>query len=70
MLSPTLLKLLRDWWCQTKPQAWLFPGRGIVQHITTRQLNRCFHAAADMAGIDKKVSLHTRRALHASSMTS
>ena len=61
MLSPILLKLLRDWWCQTKPQAWLFPGCGIVQHITTRQLNRCFHAAAYMAGIDKKVSLHTLR---------
>ena len=61
MLSPSLLELLRDWWRQARPKAWLFPGRGVVEHITTRQLNRAFHAAADMAGIDKKVSLHTLR---------
>ncbi len=61
MLSPALLELLRDWWRQARPKAWLFPGRGIIEHITTRQLNRAFHAAADMAGIDKKVSLHTLR---------
>jgi site-specific recombinase XerD len=29
--------------------------------MTTRQLNRACHAAADMAGIDKRVSLHTLR---------
>lgn len=61
MLSPSLLELLRDWWRQERPKAWLFPGRGVAQHITSRQLNRCFHIAADMAGIDKKVSLHTLR---------
>lgn len=61
MLSPALLSLLRDWWRQAQPQVWLFPGRGPGQHITTRQLNRAFHAAADMAGIDKKVSPHTLR---------
>ncbi len=61
MLSPGLLELLRDWWRQARPKAWLFPGRGIVEHITTRQLNRALHGAADMAGIDKKISLHTLR---------
>ena len=29
--------------------------------MTTRQLNRACHAAAQMAGIDKRVSLHTLR---------
>jgi site-specific recombinase XerD len=29
--------------------------------MTTRQLNRACHAAADMAEIDKRVSLHTLR---------
>jgi site-specific recombinase XerD len=29
--------------------------------LTTRQLNRACHAAADRAGIDKRVSLHTLR---------
>ena len=26
MLSPSLLELLRDWWRQARPRAWLFPG--------------------------------------------
>jgi site-specific recombinase XerD len=39
----------------------LFPGRDPAQPITTRQLNRACHAAAEVAGIDKKVSLHTLR---------
>jgi Site-specific recombinase XerD len=29
--------------------------------MTTRQLNRACHAAAQMAGINKRVSLHTLR---------
>src|SRR5205807_3046048 len=61
MLSPHLLELLRAWWRAARPQGWLFPGRDSVQPMTTRQLNRACHAAADMAGIDKRVSLHTLR---------
>ncbi len=61
MLSPHLLELLRAWWRAARPQGWLFPGRDRVQPMTTRQLNRACHAAADMAGIDKRVSLHTLR---------
>jgi Phage integrase family len=61
MLSPHLLELLRDWWRAARPQGWLFPGRDRVQPMTTRQLNRACHAAADMAGIAKRVSLHTLR---------
>ena len=29
--------------------------------MTARQLNRAVHSAADMAGIDKNISLHTLR---------
>ena len=61
MLSPHLLELLRAWWRAARPQGWLFPGRDRVQPMTTRQLNRACHAAAQMAGIDKRVSLHTLR---------
>ena len=61
MLSPSLLDLLRTWWRAARPQGWLFPGRDPAQPITTRQLNRVCHAAAEAAGIDKKVSLHTLR---------
>jgi site-specific recombinase XerD len=61
MLSASLLELLRAWWRPARPQGWLFPGRDRVQPITTRQLNRACHAAAQMAEIDKRVSLHTLR---------
>jgi integrase/recombinase XerD len=61
MLSPSLLDLLRTWWKVARPQGWLFPGRDPAQPMTTRQLNRACHAAAQMAEIDKRVSLHTLR---------
>ena len=61
MLSPQLLELLRDWWRIARPQGWLFPGRDPLQPMTTRQLNRACHAAAQMAEINKRVSPHTLR---------
>src|SRR5882762_8496092 len=61
MLSASLLALLRGWWRAARPQGWLFPGRDRLQPMTTRQLNRACHAAAQMAEIDKRVSLHTLR---------
>src|SRR5712664_3854521 len=61
MLSGHLLGLLRAYWKAARPQGWLFPGRDPVQPLTTRQLNRACHAAAQVTGIDKRVSLHTLR---------
>src|SRR5215211_222797 len=61
MLSPSLLDLLRTWWRAARPRGWLFPGRDPAQPMTTRQLNRACHAAAQMAEINKRVSLHTSR---------
>jgi integrase/recombinase XerD len=61
MLSPHLLELLRAWWRAARPRGWLFPGRDHVSPLTTRQLNRACHAAAQMAEIDRNVSLHTLR---------
>ena len=61
MLSASLLELLRTWWRAARPQGWLFPGQNPVNPMTTRQLNRACHAAAQMAEIDKRVSLHTLR---------
>jgi integrase/recombinase XerD len=61
MLSPHLLKLLRDWWEAAHPRGWLFPGQNRVNPLTTRQFNRACHDAARVAGIDKRVSPHTLR---------
>ena len=61
MLSPVLLELLRDWWLLARPQVWLFPGRDPIIPMSTRQLNRACHAAAEAAEIKKHVSPHTLR---------
>jgi len=61
MLSEHLLALLRAWWKIARPQGWLFPGQNPVNPLTTRQLNRACHAAAQAAEIDKPVSLRTLR---------
>ncbi len=56
MLSPQLLELLREWWWAARPQAWLFPGQNPVNPMSARQLVRAVHAAAQAAGIAKRVS--------------
>ena len=70
MLSPETLGLLREWW-KARPsrydagvpseERWLFPGRRPGKPMTTRQLSRLFHEAADAAGIRKSVTLHALR---------
>ena len=40
---------------------WLFPGLNPVEPLSSRQLNRAIKAAATVAGIDKRVSMHTLR---------
>jgi integrase/recombinase XerD len=61
MLSPQLLKLLREWYCIARPQGWLFPGQDPINPMTTRQLTRACHAAAHLAEITKRVTPHTLR---------
>jgi site-specific recombinase XerD len=71
MLPDEMLGLLRQWW-RVRPwrhdagiplqERWLFPSRKSAgRPITTRHLNRLFHAAVDAAGIKKGVTLHTLR---------
>jgi integrase/recombinase XerD len=70
MLSPETLDLLRQWW-KVRPsrhdagtireERWLFPGNRSGKTMSTRQLNRLFHEAADAAGIKKGVTLHALR---------
>lgn len=67
MLSPVLLERLRVWWKVARAQGkmldggWLFPGMNPIESLSTRQLNRAIHAAAEAAQIDKRVSMHTLR---------
>ncbi len=67
ILSPVLLERLRVWWRVARAQGkmpeggWLFPGLNPFEPLSTRQLNRAIHAAADAAQIDKRVSMHSLR---------
>jgi site-specific recombinase XerD len=74
MLSPELLDLLRQWWGERPSrhdartpveERWLFPsrksGQGASKPMTTRQLTRLFHEAANAAGIRKNITLHVLR---------
>jgi len=67
MLPPVLLERLRAWWRYARPVGlvreggWLFPGRNPINPITTRQLNRAIHDAAQQAGLAKRVSMHSLR---------
>jgi site-specific recombinase XerD len=67
MLSPVLLERLRVWWRVAHAQGrmleggWLFPGLDPVDPLSTRQLNRAIHAAAEATHLDKRVSMHTLR---------
>ena len=61
MLSPQLLELLRDWWRIARPAVWMFPGRDRISPMTTRQLNRVCHMAAELAGLPTWVAPHTLR---------
>ena len=70
MLSPETLDLLRQWW-RGRPsrydagmptdERWVFPGTRHGKPMTTRQLSRLFHEAAEAAGIKKAVTLHALR---------
>jgi len=61
MLSPNLLALLREYWCEARPEGWLFPGKPKINPISPRQLHRAFTSAKHMAGIQKAATLHTLR---------
>jgi len=67
MLSPTLLALLRQWWRAAQDQrrmlkgGWLFPGQNPVNPLSTRQLRRAMERAVTLAGLEKRVSLHSLR---------
>jgi integrase/recombinase XerD len=70
MLPPEVLDLLRQWW-KVRPsrrdegipprERWMFPGYKKGRPLTTRQLNRLFHEAADEAGLKKPLNLRSLR---------
>jgi len=67
LLSPVLLKKLRDWWrygqthhCLLKG-GWLFPGQNPVNPMSARTLSHVCRLAAADAEIEKRVTMHLLR---------
>src|SRR5271168_96986 len=66
-LPPILLERLRTWWRAARaqgkvlPGGYLFPGLDPLDSMSTRQLNRAVHEAAQAAHIDKRVNMHLLR---------
>ena len=67
MLSPQLLELLRAWWREGRrrslllPGGWLFPAATRSSRCRPASFGRVVRAAAQAAGINKRVSPHTLR---------
>jgi site-specific recombinase XerD len=61
MLSPSLLGLLRDYWKQTHPGAWLFPGNRPDRPISPLSINRTCREVQRQCGIGKPVGPHSLR---------
>jgi len=61
MLSPRLLKVMRAWWKVEQSKHWLFPGRRPEKHMDPAMLQLVCRQAADLAGIAKRVRVHTLR---------
>jgi integrase/recombinase XerD len=70
MLSPHLLEVLRSWWRsqhltrqphKPTPEDWLFPGFRRGRHMNVESLQTACREAARMAGLSKRVTVHTLR---------
>src|ERR1700737_498278 len=64
-LTPKLLEELRDYWRWEKPRVYLFPSKmgdpSIEQPISDKTVWNLCRAAANRAGIQKKLGPHTLR---------
>lgn len=60
-LTPRLLKLLRQYWLEYRPQSWLFPGASLDKRYDIATPGQLLKKVCRKAGISKRVSMHTLR---------
>ncbi len=60
-LSPKLLELLREYWKQHHPDLWLFPGKPPHRPLTSATVQRHCVKTRKLAGLSKKVTVHSLR---------
>ena len=61
MLSPKLLKILRDYYKAERPKEWLFPGGQLGQPITRNAVEDACKKAHQLSGLAKPVTPHCLR---------
>lgn len=61
LLSPRLLRQLRDYWRKYHPSSWLFPGQKPDRPLDRVSASKVFHAAKEKAGIHKAGGIHSLR---------
>jgi integrase/recombinase XerD len=61
VLSPRLLKLLREYWKAVRPSGFLFPGARPDRPLTSAAVHRVCRAARERCGLGKHVTVHTLR---------
>ena len=61
MLSAQLLGILRSYWCLERPSSWMFPGQDPERPIAPQTLHAACRGARAVAGLNKRVTVHTLR---------
>ena len=61
LLSPRLLAMLRQYWCDRRPHTWLFPNISGSAPIDVNTAQRMYGAARDAAGIAREGGIHSLR---------
>jgi site-specific recombinase XerD len=61
MLSPRLLDVLRRYWRAVRPPEYLFPSWRTNRHLCPSSLQMACREAAALAGLRKRVTVHTLR---------
>jgi integrase/recombinase XerD len=60
LLSPSILKMLREYYKEYHPKVWLFEGQSGCQYSES-SIQVIFRRAKELAGIRKKATVHTLR---------
>ena len=61
LLSPRLLAMLRQYWCDRRPRTWLFPNISRSAPIDVNTAQRMYGAARNAAGIAREGGIHSLR---------
>jgi integrase/recombinase XerD len=62
LLSPRLLKELRHYWLQERPQTWVFPAERMPDRpMHPHSAQKIYYRARDKAGITKRCGIHGLR---------